>query len=450
MAENNGRHSGYFGKIPTHGDFVSNYMDRSFITRLDDWLQACIRESQSQLEDGWLDAYLVSPVWRIAFPAKVWGPLPVLAVMMPSVDRVGRYFPLVLTTTLPQPKITAKRLRSADYWFNQAERLVLSTLEQDFSLPAFDAAAQQLSPPSTYKIIDDQPYEPGEDPLSVSWWTKDTIRRPIITPGLPKPEEFKKFLARPAEQKPLVAEVKAPVAEDTPVETNPDQPASVSLDLAYGASSTRGAMSRINADGWYVSDNKQLSMVVGGQGDMPINASVAKTINDMMATVDKSFSMNELVAETQELLRRSHDLLRSQNLPNRPSPASSVAVLLIQEQRYSLLWAGDVRAYLLRDGELHRLSRDHSDTKMPVVLTRSIGGANKFELDSAIGHVRDGDKFLLCSAGVHKALTENDIRETLFNEATPDKTATVLTQDAVIGGGSLDATALAMFLSAKT
>ncbi|WP_208354158.1 type VI secretion system-associated protein TagF [Pseudaestuariivita rosea] len=453
MAEN-GRHSGYFGKIPTHGDFVSNYLDRGFITKLDDWLQASIRESQTQLGEKWLDAFLVSPVWRIAFPAGIWGPLPVLTVMMPSVDRVGRYFPLTLSTTLPQPRITPKRLRSADFWFNQAERLVLSTLEQDFALPNFDSATHELAPPATYKIVDQNPYEPGEDRQNVFWWTRETQRVPIVTTGLPKPEEFSHFLSRPEPPKRAIAAVKQktpPEPEAPPKPTTPEAPPPrVPLDVEFGTSSTRGATSRINSDGWYVSDNKQLYALIGGQGDMPINVSAAKTIVDTLSVIDSTFSMNDLVAETKGKLGRAHALLRAQDLPGRPSAVASAVVLLIEGQRYSVLWAGNARAYLLRDGELHALTRDHVDAKLPMILTRSIGGVNQLTLDSGIGQVRDGDRFLMCSAGVHNALSQNDIKETLANESSPEKTATVLTQDAVISGGSLDATALAMFLSAKT
>uniref|UniRef100_UPI0013C2CB68 type VI secretion system-associated protein TagF n=1 Tax=Pseudomonas viridiflava TaxID=33069 RepID=UPI0013C2CB68 len=50
---------------------------------------------------AWLDAYLVSPLWRFAVPANLLGSQPVAGVMMPSIDRVGRYFPLTIACLLP-------------------------------------------------------------------------------------------------------------------------------------------------------------------------------------------------------------------------------------------------------------------------------------------------------------------------------------------------------------
>ena len=49
--------------------------------------------SRAALGDRWLDVYLTSPAWRFASAAGACGPAPVIGLMVPSVDRVGRYFP---------------------------------------------------------------------------------------------------------------------------------------------------------------------------------------------------------------------------------------------------------------------------------------------------------------------------------------------------------------------
>ena len=45
--------------------------------------------------------YLTSPAWRFVFAAGACGPVPVIGLMAPSVDRVGRHFPLTIIAELP-------------------------------------------------------------------------------------------------------------------------------------------------------------------------------------------------------------------------------------------------------------------------------------------------------------------------------------------------------------
>jgi len=51
--------------------------------------------------EDWLDSYLTAPIWRFLLSSGVCGQMPMLGVMMPSVDRVGRYFPLTVVVELP-------------------------------------------------------------------------------------------------------------------------------------------------------------------------------------------------------------------------------------------------------------------------------------------------------------------------------------------------------------
>src|ERR1700712_4294952 len=91
---------GFYGKLASRGDFVSLGLPQSFIQPWDTWLAAGLHVSQQQLGEDWLDAYLVSPLWRFVLAAGVCGPEAVVGVLMPSIDRVGRYFPLTVAQTL--------------------------------------------------------------------------------------------------------------------------------------------------------------------------------------------------------------------------------------------------------------------------------------------------------------------------------------------------------------
>lgn len=91
---------GYYGKMPAHGDFVRSRADVGFVSGWDRWLQASFAQSRESLGAAWQAAYESAPIWRFALAAGVCGDAPVLGVMMPSQDRVGRCFPLTLFARL--------------------------------------------------------------------------------------------------------------------------------------------------------------------------------------------------------------------------------------------------------------------------------------------------------------------------------------------------------------
>ncbi len=93
---------GFYGKLPARGDFVQAGLPRSFTDPWDRWLQRVLAASQAMLGDRWLPAWLEAPVWRFALMPGVCGPDPALGLWLPSVDRVGRHFPLTLAAVMPE------------------------------------------------------------------------------------------------------------------------------------------------------------------------------------------------------------------------------------------------------------------------------------------------------------------------------------------------------------
>lgn len=91
---------GWHGKLPALGDFVSRRVDAAWLERWDPWLAQGMLALREQLGDAWLDAYLASPSWRFLFLpgalAGAAGDRAWMGVLMPSVDKVGRYFPFTI------------------------------------------------------------------------------------------------------------------------------------------------------------------------------------------------------------------------------------------------------------------------------------------------------------------------------------------------------------------
>lgn len=85
----------FYGKLPWTGDFITRNMDFSQCQLVDQWLSAGMAALQDA-DTNWLESYLSAPVWSFCVPAGVWAEPAVCGALMPSVDRVGRYFPFLL------------------------------------------------------------------------------------------------------------------------------------------------------------------------------------------------------------------------------------------------------------------------------------------------------------------------------------------------------------------
>ena len=87
---------GLFGKLPARGDFVRAGLPGDFVAAWDHWLEEVIGATRARLGAAWLPAFLEAPVWRFALAPGLCGAASVSGLWLPSVDRVGRYYPLTL------------------------------------------------------------------------------------------------------------------------------------------------------------------------------------------------------------------------------------------------------------------------------------------------------------------------------------------------------------------
>jgi type VI secretion system protein ImpM len=137
---------GWYGKMANLGDFASRRLPSRFIVPWDDWLQRALAGSRAVLGQSWLDSYLTSPLWRFLLMPGVCGNAAWSGVIMPSVDRVGRYFPLSIAIELPSIALSETQLDQLSDWLDEMENAALATLELRFTPEDFDQAlgAQRL------------------------------------------------------------------------------------------------------------------------------------------------------------------------------------------------------------------------------------------------------------------------------------------------------------------
>lgn len=140
-------YSGFYGKIPSLGDFVSRRLPRRFITPWETWLQEAIANSRQQLGDSWLDNYLTSPLWRFALTPGICGESGWAGIIMPSVDRVGRYYPFTLATRLEPTQNLFRFMEQSDGWFSSMEEIALFCLDDDFEIEELEKRLRVVTIP---------------------------------------------------------------------------------------------------------------------------------------------------------------------------------------------------------------------------------------------------------------------------------------------------------------
>jgi len=145
---------GWFGKIPSVGDFVTRRLPPGFVKPWDQWLQSGMSESRRRMGERWVDVYLTFPVWRFLLPVGVLGSTAWTGVLMPSVDRVGRYFPLTLATPLNRSDFDGLGLNDLEVLLKGLEDAGLAGLDGEH-IDQFDLRIRGLphSPRTTARSL---------------------------------------------------------------------------------------------------------------------------------------------------------------------------------------------------------------------------------------------------------------------------------------------------------
>jgi type VI secretion system protein ImpM len=216
--ECDGQAPGFFGKLPSHGDFVGRRLPPEVRDCFDSWLQAALLRSKADLGETWLPAWMNSPLWRFVVGEGVCGAQAWTGVMMPSHDRVGRCFPLLLAAPVDGTPSLRQCLTLHAGWFARLEHLALSSLEDGFVLESLDVvllatagAPQPVRPaatdgtlaqagsPQMVEFAGSGSFALAEEILRgrSAWWADASAHGSpclAVSAGLPPPDMFAPFL----------------------------------------------------------------------------------------------------------------------------------------------------------------------------------------------------------------------------------------------------------------
>ncbi len=135
--------AGFYGKLPTVGDFVVRDLSPEFVAPWDAWLQRALADSQLRLGADFDELYLTFPIWRFVAGPGAFGPDACWGVLLPSVDRVGRRFPLTLAQPLSLATLHAVGMAGAEAQLQAFATLGLEALD-DLPLDRLQAALSSL------------------------------------------------------------------------------------------------------------------------------------------------------------------------------------------------------------------------------------------------------------------------------------------------------------------
>jgi type VI secretion system ImpM family protein len=485
---------GLYGKLPTHGDFLRRRVTDDFVAGWDPWLQHCIADSRAALGESWLETYLTSPVWRFALGPHVCGAAPVAGLLVPSVDRVGRYFPLTLVWSTPRDLSTLEIAVRFQGGFERAERLVLDTLAlEQFEFADFDRRVMELADyfevsnargmlrlttesatalslaagrprciPVTAASALEAPaiqlygcqLDAGAGALGL-WWTDGSAAVGpswLITPGLPDPPCYSAMLDGAWAAAGWDVAATEPQFDPTATIVREDvlpQPISV----ASAARTDQGPVRATNQDAFIERPDLNLWAVADGMGGLSDGELASRMVCDSLGDSPVAATLDEQIEVVVGQLREVNDYLRraASRKVNPVQSGSTVVVLLIREKECAVLWAGDSRAYRLRDGLASQMTTDHSWVAQSgaetlggaesQAITRAVGAEDVLVPDIVRSDVRPHDRFMLCSDGIGRVLDVAAIGQILL---TPDPSAccSLLIAQATAQGGTDNLTAV--------
>lgn len=144
---------GLFGKLPAKRDFVATGLPHDLIGLWEKWMEGGLSTSRLRLGAGWQEVFLKAPLWRFWLGADLCGAT-VAGVFMPSVDGIGRYFPLsVFAVAEAGEAFPPPELDPQDGWFAGAEELLLSALAEGATYEGLLAALATLRPPVAHLAL---------------------------------------------------------------------------------------------------------------------------------------------------------------------------------------------------------------------------------------------------------------------------------------------------------
>jgi protein phosphatase len=191
---------------------------------------------------------------------------------------------------------------------------------------------------------------------------------------------------------------------------------------------TTGRRRNVNEDAYLSLDEGGLWLVADGMGGHSRGDVASRLIVEAFQGIARAHSLEEFATEVRARQALANHRMRDLASHNGADQlmGSTVVAFLVYRREWLCLWAGDSRAYLLRDGRLMQITRDHSVVEELIQrgelrredaashpsanrITRAVGTRDQLVVDQYRSFLRDGDIVLLCSDGLTKEVGDDEV-----------------------------------------
>lgn len=223
------------------------------------------------------------------------------------------------------------------------------------------------------------------------------------------------------------------------------------LRLDWQAETHEGRVRDHNEDAHFANAGLGVWAVADGMGGHERGEWASAKVVDVLQKVGDADRFEGLVESTTQAIYVANAAIHAEAGAIGHSMGTTVVALVLKDDRFAVIWAGDSRAYIMRHGELHQLTRDHTRVQelidrgfltpdqaeghpMGHVLSRAVGVMADLELDAMVDAWEAGDIFLLCSDGLYGVVGDDEIAAALrtgeIDEVAPRLIETCLARGA--------------------
>ena len=225
----------------------------------------------------------------------------------------------------------------------------------------------------------------------------------------------------------------------------------MTLALRYAVRSDVGLLREGNEDSAYA--GPCLLAIADGMGGHAAGEVASAVAISALATLDHE-PAGDLLDPLAEAVAEANITLHEMSVadPSVEGMGTTLTAMLWQGSHVALCHIGDSRAYMLRDGELFQITRDHTLVQSLVdegrltpqaaashpqrsLLLRALDGRTEADPDLSIREARFGDRYLLCSDGLSDVVTDQTLHKTLQTVTDPDDAVMQLIELAIRSGG---------------
>jgi serine/threonine protein phosphatase PrpC len=244
------------------------------------------------------------------------------------------------------------------------------------------------------------------------------------------------------------------------------------VQLSVAARTDIGMIRAGNEDSFFADANEHRGLFIvadgmGGHAAGEVASEMAVQIVTRELAAVQQLDGEHPARRVREALRAANRAIFSRTMEevDKQGMGTTASVLLLADDRYLIGQVGDSRVYLLRDGALRQITKDHSYVQEQVdagyltpeqaryhpysnVITRCVGASESVEPDIYAGAVKAGDLFLVASDGLTGMVDDRRLQHILLSRASPGRLVDALISEANGRGGLDNITAIIVQISA--